>query len=322
MASFDDVNPMRGNKMPRVEEQAAVLELPADEFVKGRFVGPVMSVALYWFDILKKDGTKTKIPRVCLDYDPTKQAMVRDICPYRASGKGQLAQSYYTNFLVRDLQDAMPRKKNLVLPSGNEKKKKVLLDDFECHIKNFDTKSWTPYRLLRLTATLAEKAINLKNLNVHKVKGVAKKFSIAHPKYGMDVNVMYSPKAAGAAKYDLQREDRTALTEEEMNYLFQPLDISSLKPFSLKDAKKDWEDLKKVIIDADKDDKDEEDTKKDRNKKKNKSEQSNSKDRDRGDRKDRNKLKDKGSKKSSKSSKSESKDKKKKKKNFSSGWDM
>jgi hypothetical protein len=229
---------------------------------------------------------------------------------------GRLSQVYYINFLVRELQENRPRKSKLVKPSGKELKKRTLLDDYKCYIKNFSSKSWTPMRLLRMPATLAEKAKNLTTLNVHKVKGVATKFPITHPKYGMDVSILHAPEAKGSAQYDMQRGDATVLTETELNYLMQPLDTSAFHPMSLKEAKQTWERLKKQIVKPkDKEDDRDEDAGKRKNNNKNKNRDEKS---EKSSKKHSSKSKDRD-----KSAKSKSIGKKNKKSSqFSSKWDM
>jgi hypothetical protein len=321
MASFDDMNPMQQNRMPRIEEQAQLIELPDEEYVRGRCVGPVTSVYLIWFNIKTKSGEIKRVPRVCLDYDPQAQKFVRDICPYRKSGKGQGSQLYYTNFLSRDIQENEPRKPKPHTKS--ERKKRKLLDEFQAYIKEFGSKSYTPYRLIRITPTLAAKMKNLSTLNVRKVKGVGKKFPIAHPKYGMDIQIMYNSKGVGPAKYDVQRDERVSLTEKEMNYLFQPLDLSSLKPQSLKDAKVDWKNLRNIVVDDPKKkdkDKDRDRSSKNRNRDRDRdrderrsSKRERSRDRDRDRKRDKNK--DRGSKSSNKKKRSG-------KKGFDANWNI
>jgi hypothetical protein len=309
MAGWDNPNVMSGNKTPRIEEMAQVLQYPADEYVSMRLVGPLFSIVYFWFTIKTKEGKVVQIPKLCLDYDPIEQKFVRDICPYRASGKGRMSQVFYSNAIIRDIQENEPRK----LPkhtSFEEKARRLIKNEDEKYfVKELNSKSYTPVRLVRIPASLAESISKMSKLNPHKVDGKKEHFNVAHPKYGRDISVLYNPNAKGGKMYEVQIGEATSIKKSERNYLMQPFFSKAIEPASLKEAEKDFTSLKKVLHNEDETNDDTE--AKPKNNKNSKSH----KDRDRSDKKRNDRDKDKrSSNKNSKKDRLEDKKKDKSKK--------
>jgi len=101
MSGFKDAKPMSSNKTPRLEDIIEVMKFPSGKWTQGRLVGNIWSYVNVWFDIIKKDGQKVSIPKLCLDYDARTEEMASEVCPYRKSGLGRLSKFYVTNLIIR-----------------------------------------------------------------------------------------------------------------------------------------------------------------------------------------------------------------------------
>ncbi len=312
---WDKPNIINNSKSARIEDFSQTLQYPPNEYVDQRLFGPLFSILYIWFDIKTKEGKKVSIPKICLDYDPKEHKIVREICPYRASGNGRMAQVFYSNSIIRDLQNAEPKK--TPKPTRYERKKRPLVpgSDTLYYVKEAGSKSWTPVRLVKLTSTTMTKADKLKSKNIHKVKGEKTAYSIAHPKYGRDISISFDPNAAGAAMYDIQNGEPSPLTEKEQNYLMQPFFTKAVEPLDVKSAKKDMTQLLSVLVKKKGEDDDDDDDKKSKKSSKNKSR---NRDRDSDRNKSNKNKKRRDNEKSTPKAKSKSKSKDKKKK---SSWD-
>jgi hypothetical protein len=267
VAGWSSAKPKVGNNQKRLNDEIDLFVWPKNKYVKVRFIGPITSSVNVWFEIISsKQKKKVSIPKICLDYNPKTEEFEGDKCPYRMSGVGRPAQFYLTNMIVRDLQEDMPRK--LPKLQSSEKKKRNMLGE-KWSIKEAGSKSWTPVRAMTVPASLAEKLASLKTLNVVKNKeGKKVEYDVTHAKYGRDLMIKYNPDGAGTAKWEVQMEEKAPLTEEEQNFLLQPLEgLESLKPQSMADAKAEMKRLMEQLADkksrkssgGDEDDEDEDD---------------------------------------------------------------
>jgi hypothetical protein len=119
---------------------------------------------------------------------------------------------------------------------------------YECYVKTPGGDTWTPVKASNIGSTLAEKFKALVQLNKHKIKGVTKTFDLSHPKYGMDINIRYDADAAGAARHDAQKEEKTALTDEEKAYLLQDIKIVDKLIPSEEESRERWDAVKDRVV--------------------------------------------------------------------------
>lgn len=249
-----------------IEDVVDVFKFSA-EYSAIRFIGPITSVGTHWINIEKKDGKVIPIPKVCLNYNPDTEDFDENNCPYCEEG-ARFGTRYYANGIVRELQEAEPRKK--YPPIASEKKKtNIGTDDdpHECLVKDKSSKTWTPVRIIALPTTLAASLVNIAQTNRHivgkKGKRQEKEFDIADPKYGCDIDInLQKGGAHGYGKYDLQKSVHSPLTKTERGYHLYTLDLA--EPESLKDAKKNMKELKKILADEDDTDNDEKPKKRNR----------------------------------------------------------
>jgi hypothetical protein len=194
-----------------------------------------VSYGIHWIETMKKDGGKVSFPTVCLAYDPeTEETDSTHECPWcdSDSEKIRFSPDYYSNAIVRGLQEDEPSKKTK--PTAKEE---------ETGFKEKGSKTWTPARGVRLTRTLIRELKKLGALNRVKNKktGETKAYPLSHPKFGCDVNVMYDPtEKTPSKKYMIQKGERTPLTDEEQEYLLWKIEEMQ-HPMSLKDANKEFE---------------------------------------------------------------------------------
>jgi hypothetical protein len=232
--TFDDAK-SGGDRAPRVSDLIETVNFPAGEWITLRFVGPAVSYGIHWIETMKKDGGKVSFPTVCLAYDPeTEETDSTHECPWcdSDSEKIRFSPDYYSNAIVRGLQEDEPSKKTK--PTAKEE---------ETGFKEKGSKTWTPARGVRLTRTLIRELKKLGALNRVKNKktGETKAYPLSHPKFGCDVNVMYDPtEKTPSKKYMIQKGERTPLTDEEQEYLLWKIEEMQ-HPMSLKDANKEFE---------------------------------------------------------------------------------
>ena len=211
--NFDDAKPKSGGgESKRLEDLFDMLPLKDGKWTQIRLMPyEGTSVGQHWIDIIgSKSKKEVRIPKMCVSYDgKTEEHDPKVKCPY-CSIDEKFNPFYLFNVLVRGMQEDAPRKNKL---TSAEKKS---------GIKDVDSDSWTPIRVLRIPSSLMRKIMGLKDLN--KDRKTKKTYSVASAEFGADINVMYNSKASGTDKYQVQLSDKVALTEEELAFLRYELD--------------------------------------------------------------------------------------------------
>ena len=204
--SWGDVNPSSGNDNKSYMD---VIDLHKfdPEWSAIRLVGSVFPIRQHWIPVQTKGGKKN-FSRVCLKtLDPSAH------CPYCEAGF-KTSSIFLHNAIIRSIQEDKPEnKKKLRIPEGQEFRKKG--DTF-----------WSPVRVVQLPSTIASKIKSFTKINKVKAKsGAIKCFDVNHPKYGTDLLISFDGDKAGTAKWDVQKDVRSPLTQEEMDYLLYDLDL-------------------------------------------------------------------------------------------------
>jgi hypothetical protein len=216
LKDFDDTNPRTRDK--NWKEDISVAELPKmDEWYPFRIVGGVFSYAQHWIEFVNKGGEKKRYPVDCANWDPDNEsANKKGGCPACEVGLRPSVR-YMMNVIDRTAQQR-----------GDA----------------------DPIRALDIPPTVMRQLLDLKKLNM--VKGEAK--SIAHPKLGCDIHLQKQrSKKRGGVEWQVQKGDRSPLTEEETSLEFISFDEHYQEP----DVHKIREDLKRHgYFDANKSDND------------------------------------------------------------------
>lgn len=242
------------------------------DYTAMRLVGPVTSAAFHWLEILTKEGKKVSLPKVCLNWNPDTETFDSNGCPYcEHMPTARVSARYYANAIIRELQEAEPRKKSPPLAS---EKKVINLgtkeDPFKVHAKEKGSKTWTPLRVVDLPATVAAKLVSMADTNRHKVKSkgggkVEKTFPLSDSRYGCDVEINLKKGGShGFGEYDVQRGEKSSISDEEMELLFYDLNKISGPAMaeSLQEAQKNAKSLMQRLASkasADDDDDDDDD---------------------------------------------------------------
>ena len=256
MGGFSNINPKTGgNDSLRMEEVIELYQFPHDDWAIVRFIqlDKLIKVTRHWVNIhAKKQKKIVSIPFFCIATDVEKDGAPRvdedgnEIeCPFCGLNHGKKedgATSSYENFylanaIIREIQEDEPRKKGAL----TKQEKKTGLKD----IRN---KSWTPVRVLRLPATLANRIQEIEEGNTVKKDGKKKQFPVDHPRYGLDIRIKYKPKASGTDKYSADSEERVALTKEEQEYLVWDLSDNLLNACGRLTTKQAKEELKRMDL--------------------------------------------------------------------------
>lgn len=234
-------------------------KLPDGKYLCVRLLGGVMVTGSYWVTTLKRDKSKGQFNTGCCSWDPVnrrqddsiedawrdfERELVEAGVP-RQDRIVRFATGYYMNAIIRSIQDDEPSRK----PKATE-------EEIESGFKDKDSNTWTPVRVLSLPVSVLDQIQKLKSINTARVKSKTgsvqtKAFDINHPKFGCDVMIMYDSSKAGAAKYSVQKGDRTPLTDEEKEYLPYDLDklFIEIDPSDIQKDFEGWKRRNKTLID-------------------------------------------------------------------------
>lgn len=204
LKDFDNTNPRTRDK--NWKEDISLADLPKmDEWYAYRIVGGIFSYAQHWIEFTNKGGEKKRYPIDCANWDPDGETPTKKGgCPACEVGLRPAAR-YMMNVIDRTAQ------------SRGES---------------------DPIRALDVPPTVMRQMIDLKKLNV--VKGEAR--SIAHPKLGCDLHLQKQrSKKRGGVEWQVQKGDRSPLTEEETGLELISFDEHWMDP----DVHKIREDLKR-----------------------------------------------------------------------------
>lgn len=233
------------DKGPKLSDLVDMLDLPSGaEFKAIRMIGPSRRVAKHYLPVFKQDGTpvmkngqQVRIPKVCLAYDD-KTDEYSGKCPYCKIDPDTPKKEVHTNVIDREEQEAEPSKKKP--RSDKEKKRRPMGPKGEkFFIKDGkSSKAWTPCRFQVIKSSVGGKISDYTSLNKKKLKdGSVKVFGPDHPKFGFDLQIKFDKNKSGSEMYSVVKDDRTALTEEELDYLLW--DIYTEQPEEYDVAKKE-----------------------------------------------------------------------------------
>jgi len=242
-----------------LKDKVELLELPdGEDFKLVRMIGPSKRVGYHMIPVFKQDGTpvmnkfkqQVRIPKVCLAFNSKTGEMEEDNekkCPYCRIDPDPLKIEVHSNGIDRELAEDFNLKKAKKNYSKKENKKKEFsIGGGEWHVADSkSSKKLTPVRFWRITASIGTKISDYTSLNKRKnKKGKVVVYNPNHEKYGFDLNVKFdNSKKNPSEKYSCVKDERTELTEEEMEYLLWDIDIE--KPEEFKVAKKEAESFKK-----------------------------------------------------------------------------
>lgn len=232
------------------------------KFQSFRFFGNVVVYKQLWLPVYKdgkpiagKNGRNMQIPKLVTNYDIKKQNYNEEKpCPYALLAEKmneylpKEQQAYESAVVVaqcidRDAQENLPAK---IKPPTKEETKTGFRD--------IDSPHKNPVFGMTFTANEFGKIKGTMELNTVKLKSGEKVTkSLADPKYGYDINLKYDKDAKVASdKLKIQKGDRAALTEEELEYLPWNLEAAVASQVDLyKDAKKEadrlWAEFEKSL---------------------------------------------------------------------------
>ena len=199
---LDDVPPITEGR--RFDSEIETFGFSESAHSQIRLVGPVFQVKIHWVPTIKKDGSRSQFPKLCLHNVDSNEE-----CPYCKMGLSTNTR-YMQNAIIRDLEEARPKKAKY----SKKAKFKKPGDD-----------NWTPVRVVSFPASVMQKILNFKSLSKVKMKeGGIKTFHVSDPKYGRDLNVKLDSNGSGSGMYDVQREAISRLEGEELEYLVYDID--------------------------------------------------------------------------------------------------
>ena len=239
-----NINPKSGNRDSlKMEELVKVFSLPKEasgEWQNLRFLPTdVISVAIHWVTIITpKEKKEINIPKLCLAHNPDDESTpTGKVCPYcelddKLGGRAGVA--YFTNAIVRDIQESEPKK--VQKPSSKEKK--------SGHIQ-MGSDTWTPVRVIRLPNGLAGKISKIAQRNFEKGKK-GKTHPVDHEEFGIDLAIQYDKDASASDAYSIDKGDRSPLSKTEKKYLTWDLSADLLEKIGLESEEEAKKEFKKL----------------------------------------------------------------------------
>jgi hypothetical protein len=268
---MDEIPQGNGEKAARPGDLVNVAQFKSGKWVPIRLLPGVMTQAQYWVNTKKKDGNKARFPVPVPGFDSHAGSQDSEAYdPWRTAGEKlnvyaddpsksnvvvQFSKSFWMNAIIRPEQENEPAKSP-----------KLTKQERETGFKDKDSDSWTPVQVVRLPKSFIDRVNGLKTMNVKRNKktGTTESYSMSHAKYGCDILVKYNADASPASQWEVQKGDRTPLTEEEQAYLIWDLDLLANPVVTEEETKrefKSWCTRNKIKLDGDEsDDEDDEDT--------------------------------------------------------------
>ena len=236
---FDDVNVGSDNRDNAKLEDLFELFTPSTdakgEFVSLRFMPtPILPMKRHWVQIRAgKEKKAVSIPIVCIAFDPDSDEPLKDAkgksieCPFCKLPHGKKEEGYpaqeeikyLANVIVRDIQENPPRK----LPEPTKAERKS-------GFKDIKSKTFTPVRVITVPPGVTRRLRDLGARNIPKKNSKTgadgkTSYPVNDAKFGIDIDIRFNPKAAGAEKYTVEKgNELTPLTKEERGYLVWDLD--------------------------------------------------------------------------------------------------
>lgn len=238
---LDDVPTGGRTDKKRPEDIVEMYPFPDKKWVTLRLHGPVYSYGVHWVSTTKKDGGATRFLTECARFDlSTGQRDSSKYCPWCEFGevKGaddkaivQFATNNYANAIIRKLQQDAPSE-----PDAPTKK------EARTGIKDKESDTWTPNRVVRLTGSLIKLLKELKQLNtVEDEEGNTKAYSVLDPKYGRDIKVYFDKSKSPASQYQVQMGDSKPLKKSERAYLVWDLTGLHEAPEDMAEVQRDFD---------------------------------------------------------------------------------
>lgn len=213
--------PTGGNFAPRIDEALGKAFVSNKELRQSVFRAVPdrpyldMYVAIHSVYLPPEEGKANKYrwrSHVCRNWNPTAMRFEDNGCLF-CKMEVQASRELYINMIDRAAQDSPPSKR--VEPSDWE------LDTGFIDLEN-GSRTWTPLRVLRLSASTTRTIQTIGKSNI--VKGTA--YGVDDPDYGIDLVFTYDETAAPSKRLTTgtSMDGRSALTDEELNYCYYKLD--------------------------------------------------------------------------------------------------
>lgn len=248
-SDIGDIPSGRGDKKSNPSDRLSVYKFPDKKWVTVRLYPGMVTTAGYWVTTKKKDGSRGRFFAPCISFDPeTHECDESKADPWRDAAKqlntysddkskpNEKVISYQRTGWINAIIRAEQSKEPGTLPKHTKAER-------ESGMKDKDSESWTPAYAVRMTKTLVERVQGLKGTNTHhnKKTGETASYQMSDMRYGCDLMIKYDKDAAPASQYDVQKSDRSPLTEEEKAYLLQDLSLLVDEPVSEEEVVKDFE---------------------------------------------------------------------------------
>ena len=218
--SLGEVKTKSFEQIPYLKDLVEMVELGRDYKELRVVPNSVVTAGVHYLPLFNKEGEpvmskwnkkeQAMKPVYCLawDFDNARVDHNKD-CPY-CNARLDMREETYVEVLDREEVESEPAKHK---PSKEEAKTGV--KDKE------NSGSWTPIRVWRLTSSVVNKLQKLESLNKHKVDGERQAFGIDDAEYGCDIFASYDDgkDIQPTDRYNVQKGDATAFTEEEEGYL-------------------------------------------------------------------------------------------------------
>lgn len=222
-----------------------LVEFPDHELYSMRPVGEIVAIATHWFEVITKEGKKTRIGKTCrnvgLDGETHANGWDGKGPCYFCKVGHESRQSFFQNFILPDEEENAPRK--MAPPTAEEKKNRFKIKG---------TKLWTPIKVLQFPPTVATTMQMLTKKNKDKAQEVRE---LSDPVFGKALDISRDTRkgVAPANMWNVQKADvpMRKLSEEQRRYYLWDLNLLAKMIPSVKESKADLEYNIVGMIDAD-----------------------------------------------------------------------
>lgn len=191
-----------------------------------RLLGPVVSQCWHSVQCERRKDDSGNAPKgmsadfwfyvPCLNYNPHTMQYEDHDCPFcKAKVPSQIR--YYTNAIIRDLEDTAPANKGV---RTEEEKIAKFLGENKFYLKESkETPAFTPVRVLEIPRSMTSKLKNIESTNYYMDEnGRRVNAKLCDLQYGVDLFFFYNPDKEPANMYDVVRDVDSGKTPISKEY--------------------------------------------------------------------------------------------------------
>ena len=225
-----------------------------------RLLGPVVSQCWHTVQCERRKDDNGNTPKgmsadfwfyvPCANYNPKTMQYEDHDCPF-CKAKVPASIRYYTNAIIRDLEDTAPANKGI--RTEEEKVAKFLGENKFFLKESKETQAFTPVRVLEIPRSLTSKLKNIESTNYYMDEnGRRVNAKLCDLQYGVDLFFFYNPDKEPANMYDVVRDVDSGKTPISKEYRRELLlwDITKTPEIDVEAVKSSFKNVAARILNA------------------------------------------------------------------------